>query len=155
MKTPNAIVLCFFIVFLFFAFLFVYTEHRKPVEISDNPNSSLELVASPGEKDGISSMPLMIWAEASGYKDGVLTVTVINESGYDMTYSENFLLEKKTNGKYYRLHSQTAAVPGEDDLPLADLEQAEVLCDLNSYGQLKAGYYRITLGDLTAEFRLR
>lgn len=102
----------------------------------------------------ITTLPLEMYLTVTDYEDGILTVLISNQSGYEMQYTEAFELEAEINGVWERLtpkgtdRNQTAVHT------IADLEEAELMCDLTAYGTLDEGHYRLLLDDLMAEFDL-
>ncbi len=87
-----------------------------------------------------------------GLKDGVLSLNLQNSSGSDFEYSEYFVLEWYRDGAWY-------IVPPLEEIAFNDIAHILaagsgdiVTCDLNPYGELTAGDYRIVKDGLTAEF---
>ena len=105
----------------------------------------------------ISTMPLGIYMYAWNYDEAenVLTVLIVNESGYEMTYGNEYCLQEKVDGEWVDVETSGEIAWTEDAHIIEDLEQVEVDYDLSPYGRLETGVdYRLVKTDLTAEFRL-
>ncbi|MCD7760445.1 MAG: hypothetical protein LUH16_01510 [Clostridiales bacterium] len=119
------------------------------------PVNSLFLAASTvADESGISTMPLEMTMTVVDLTDGVVTVLIDNQSGYEMEYGEHFALEMERDGEWYVLPPKDALAFIDIAYILPDMEQAEETCDLTAYGELEAGHYRIVKDDMTAEFWL-
>ncbi|MCC8181780.1 MAG: hypothetical protein LIO45_02185 [Clostridiales bacterium] len=119
------------------------------------PANSLFLAASTvADENGISTMPLEMTMTVQDITDGVVTVLIDNQSGYEMEYGEYFALEMEREGEWYVLPPKDALDFIGIAYILPDMEQAEATCDLTAYGELEAGHYRIVKDDMTAEFWL-
>ncbi|MCD7945805.1 MAG: hypothetical protein LUF81_04280 [Clostridiales bacterium] len=119
------------------------------------PVNSLFLAASTvADESGISTMPLEMTMTVVDLTDGVVTVLIDNQSGYEMEYGEYFSLEMEQDGEWYVLPPQGTLEFNSIAYILQDMEQAEETCDLTAYGDLEAGHYRIVKDDMTAEFWL-
>ena len=78
--------------------------------------------------------------------DGIATAVLDNQSGEEKLYGEDYYLEKKIDGKWYELYIEDTTVNyGVNAIGIcfADSEQHTVECDLNIYGELEAGEYRL------------
>ena len=105
----------------------------------------------------ISTMPLGIYMYAEKYDEeqNVLTVLIVNESGYEMTYGNEYCLQEKVDGEWVDMETSEDIVWTDEAHIIEDLEQVEVDYDLSPYGVLETGVdYRLVKTDLAAEFRL-
>ncbi|MCD8382691.1 MAG: hypothetical protein LUC30_07225 [Clostridiales bacterium] len=118
------------------------------------PVNDLFLTTSTADESGISTMPLEMTMTVQGIADGVVTVLIDNQSGYEMEYGESFSLEMERDGGWYVLPPQETLEFNDLAYILPDMEQATATCDLTAYGTLEAGHYRIVKDDMTAEFWL-
>lgn len=117
-------------------------------------NSLFLAVSDTADESGISTMPLEMIMTVLDVTDGVVTVLIDNQSGYEMSYGEYFSLETEQDGEWYVLPPQGTLEFDDIAYILQDMEQAEETCDLTAYGALPAGHYRIVKDDMTAEFWL-
>lgn len=82
----------------------------------------------------------------TGITDGIATAVLDNQSGEVKMYGEDYCLEKKIDGKWYELYIEDTTVNYDVScvgICFADSEQHTVKCDLNIYGKLEAGEYRL------------
>lgn len=114
-----------------------------------------EAEPAPDAGGGIAHLPLGMYMTVQDVTDGVATVLIDNQSGYEMSYSTYYALQKELNGEWYELPIVKTNV-GFNDIAyeLQDLEQATVQCDLTIFGDLDSGRYRLVKDDMTAEFNL-
>ncbi len=105
------------------------------------------------EDYGIMYLPLYIYLSVESLDDGVVALRISNHSGYEIEYDEAFALEREEEDGWVTLEAEETE-PDDAVYTLEDLEEAVVLCDLNPYGDLGDGHYRIEKDDLYAEFIL-
>ncbi|MCC8129211.1 MAG: hypothetical protein LIO51_04640 [Clostridiales bacterium] len=117
-------------------------------------NSRFLAASDTADESGISTMPLEMTMTVLDLTDGVVTVLIDNQSGYEMEYGESFSLETEQEGEWYVLPPQGTLEFNDIAYILQDMEQAEETCDLTAYGELEAGHYRIVKDDMAAEFWL-
>lgn len=104
---------------------------------------------------GISDLPLGMYLTVIDYKDGVLTLEIDNQSGYEMTYTEDFTLEIKKDGEWEVVPLKEGALIVDSTSTIKDLEKNTVTYDLNDrYESLEKGTYRISQEDMSAEFTI-
>lgn len=103
----------------------------------------------------ITHLPLGMDMTVEDVTDGIATVRIDNQSGYVMSFSEYYSLQKEVGGMWYELPVTKTNI-GFIDIAyeLQDLEQATVTCDLTIFGDLSPGRYRLVKDDMTAEFSL-
>ena len=121
-------------------------------------NSKLELVQGTTNEDlGISTLPMEMYLKVTGYHDGILLVDVINESGATMFYGRSYFLDRmnEATGEWEELPMVEAMMWAQDMIEIADLETQSTECDLNPYGALEPGSYRIRKADMSCEFALK
>ncbi len=117
-------------------------------------NDRFLAASSAADESGISTMPLEMTMTVLDVTDGVVTVLIDNQSGYEMEYGESFSLETEQDGEWYVLPPQGTLEFDDMAYILPDMTQAEETCDLTAYGDLEAGHYRIVKDGMTAEFWL-
>ena len=110
---------------------------------------------APAEGDyAIANLPLRTYLTIQDITDGIATVLIDNQSGYEMSYSEYYSLQLERDGEWYTLPPREPLAFSDIAYVLQDLEQATVTCDLTVYGDLAAGHYRLVKDDMAAEFWL-
>lgn len=119
-----------------------------------NSNTRLHLEKKrPSEKEIFTTNTLDMRAEY--FESGYLTVYITNHTGEDITYTSSISVETDTgngwsplipqNGKKFRLKTYDSA----------DMQVIPHMIDLNVYGSLSPGRYKITIGGLVStEFTL-
>lgn len=122
-------------------FIFATAEKVNPV-FYGNPD------------EGISNLPLEMYMTVQSVTGGVATVLIDNQSGYEMSYDEYYSLQMDRNGQWCQLPMKGDVGFNDIAYVLQDLEQATVTCDLNIFGELSAGRYRLVKSDMYAEFSL-
>ena len=82
-----------------------------------------------------------------------ITVLITNNSGEEFTYGEYFSLQKQIDGQWYTIPVRADNV-GFPDIAhiLPDGESASETYNLDIYGTLEPGMYRIVVETLSAEF---
>lgn len=120
---------------------------------ADGP-TSIFIAGKVGDSaDGVSTLPLGIYMQVTDYQEGLLTVNIINQSGYEMTYGDEFFLQKQEdNGEWTTLEPDTETAAGDTVHTIKDLTTDTVQYDLTCYGTLSAGHYKFLKMDLEAEF---
>lgn len=127
--------------------------------LNPNPGYTGKLVIRKVAEPEIETLPLIMKLKAVDYDNGILTVSISNQSGYDMTYTDDFILAKSDdNGQTYAHLFKTGSAfmssEKENSYEIADLETQELKCDLRVFGKIEAGMYMIIIGDMRAEFQL-
>lgn len=129
-------------------------------------SGELRVKESGAEDAGIANLPLEMYLSVDDYKTGSLSVTISNQSGYEMQYTEGFSLEKKVDDAWEELTPQgeesegsahsadDSEETGETAHTIADLEEAQLTLDISGYEPLEEGEYRLLLDDMYAEFAL-
>ena len=87
-------------------------------------------------------------------RDGVLTVQLDNQSGADYDYDGYYSLLREEDGVLREISAQEQIAVEDVLYTVADQAQATVTCDLNCFGPLASGRYRLLKGDLSADFVL-
>lgn len=82
-----------------------------------------------------------------------ITVSIANNSGEEFSYGRYFSLQKQIDGQWYTMPVQADNI-GFEDLAcvLPDGKSASETYDLNIYGTLEPGIYRLVVQNLSAEF---
>lgn len=122
-----------------------------------NPKNAdeLQLQTNAAADEGISTLPLEMYMTVTGYENGILTVVISNQSGYEMTYGEEYALQKQSESGEWEDVEAVKDYAWEDIAwVLADGEDAEASYDLAVFGTLTAGTYKLVKLDLEAEFTL-
>ncbi|MGM9538414.1 MAG: immunoglobulin-like domain-containing protein [Candidatus Onthomonas sp.] len=109
---------------------------------------------APAEEYTIANLPLRTYLTVLDVTDGITTVRIDNQSGYEMSYSEYYSLQVERDGEWFTLPPRETLAFNDIAYVLQDLEQATVTCDLTVYGDLTAGHYRLVKDDMAAEFWL-
>lgn len=123
-------------------------------EAAESPKDSAPPEESGYPEGGMSLMPLGIFLTVTRVEDGVATLLLENQSGGDLEYAARTALDVEQGGTWISLPLR-AEVAVEDVLyRLEDLQSASISCNLNDYGPLNPGHYRLHFDDLTAEFEL-
>lgn len=123
---------------------------------SDTEQSQSAAVKTEADADyGISNLPLGMYMSVTSVKDGVAEVLFDNQSGYEMTYSEYFSLQKEVDGEWEIVPAKEDAVVRDIAYVLKDLETGTYELDLKAYfGNLEAGNYRLIQDDMVTGFSL-
>lgn len=100
----------------------------------------------------ISTLPLGIYLKVVNYNSGFVTAKLINNSGYTMTYGEEYGLQKYEEGMWIDLAPQKEMYDFEEVHEIEDLKEVVLVYDLSVFGDLPKGHYRLTKTDLSAEF---
>lgn len=121
------------------------------------PEDTDEIQVEPEETDdyGIMNLPLGMYLSVKEVKDGVVTLEIDNQSGYEMSYGGDFFLDVEKDGQWERVSMQDGVAIADIAYVIEDLEKQEYTIDLNAlYGELEAGHYRLYQDDMSAEFDL-
>lgn len=130
-------------------------------EVEDNSGEAVTveethgIQVEPKETDdyGVMNLPLGMYLSVKEVKDGVVTLEIDNQSGYEMTYTADFALETEKDGQWESVPVQAGAAIVDVLYTIADLETQEYEIDLHAmYGELEAGHYRLSQEDMAAEF---
>lgn len=97
----------------------------------------------------INSMPLRVYVFVEDYSNQTFTITISNQSGYEMECSDSFILQKKVNGKWKTISKQDASI----HQTLQDLDEMKVEWTVNE--TLDSGKYKIINGENEVEFELK
>ncbi len=106
------------------------------------------------DDDGISSLPLNIQYEIEDIIDGVVILHITNYSGDEFIYDEYFTLEAEDEDDWLEMERIEDVTWTDLAYVLEDGEDTEVECDLNPFGDLLDGHYRITKEDISVDFWL-
>ena len=82
-----------------------------------------------------------------------ITVSITNNSCEEFSYGRYFSLQKQIDGQWYTMPVQADNI-GFEDLAcvLPDGKSASETYDLNIYGTLEPGIYRLVVQNLSVEF---
>lgn len=130
--------------------------------MSDSTAGYSEIVSEQGTTSapeaadyGISNLPLGMYLSIKEIRDGVVTLEIDNQSGYEMTYNGDFILEVQENGQWETVSMLDGAVIVDVLYTIPDLQKDTLTIDLYSlYGTLSPGHYRLMQEDMSAEFDL-
>jgi hypothetical protein len=82
-----------------------------------------------------------------------ITILIANNSGEEFTYGEYFSLQKQIDGQWYTMPVRADNVGFQDIAHiLPDGESASETYNLDIYGTLEPGMYRLVVETLSAEF---
>lgn len=123
---------------------------------SETPPSQLEEAgdgAADQEETVSSSQEMTLSVEQ--VEDGIASVCIHNGSGAEQTFSTYYSLEQEQKGQWYPL--TPVETLGFEDVAyrLEAGEQVTVTCDLNVFGLLAPGHYRLGKDEMMGEFTLR
>jgi len=131
------------------------------VEIKKNPNptSSEKLVIRKEQESELTTLPLEMIVKATEYNNGILTLEITNQTGEEISYSDDFILAKSSdNGQTYahmtKLVSMDLINEEPSEYQIADCKTQKMTCDLRRFGKIEAGMYMIILDDFRCEFQL-
>lgn len=125
--------------------------------VNSNPQNTEKLVLRPMEDAGIQTLQMAMIAKVTGYDNGILTVSILNQTGDTMTYTDEYVLAKSSDGGQTYAHlSKVGFELAEEanEFEIADTQTQELKCDLRTFGKIEAGLYMIILDDMSAEFEL-
>ena len=105
-------------------------------------------------ENNISTMPLEMTMTAVKLEDGILTLEIDNHSGYEMTYGEDYELQRQEGDSFVKVEPESDIVWHDIACSIPDLTKATVTCDLKPYGKLQAGVYKLIKSDMEAVFEL-
>ncbi|MEQ2595606.1 immunoglobulin-like domain-containing protein [[Clostridium] symbiosum] len=82
-----------------------------------------------------------------------ITVSIANNSGEEFSYGKYFTLQKQIDGQWYTMPTQADNIGFEDiACVLPDGKTASETYDLNIYGTLEPGIYRLVVENYSVEF---
>lgn len=95
---------------------------------------------------------------ALSYENGILTVSITNQTDETITYTDDYVLAKSADDGNTYAHLNRM----DDDLGFADAQEYEIAagqtqemeCDLRIFGKIESGKYMLILDDMQAEFQL-
>lgn len=105
-------------------------------------------------ENNISTMPLEMTMTAVKFENGILTLEIDNHSGYEMTYGEDYELQRQEGDSFVKVEPESDIVWHDIAYSIPDLTKATVTCDLKPYGKLQAGVYKLIKSDMEAVFEL-
>ena len=105
-------------------------------------------------ENNISTMPLEMTMTAVKFENGILTLEIDNHSGYEMTYGEDYELQRQEGDSFVKVEPESDIVCHEIACRIPDLTKETVTCDLKPYGKLQAGVYKLIKSDMEAVFEL-
>lgn len=104
----------------------------------------------------IANLPLGMYGEVISLKNGILTLKIDNQSGYEMKFVKYGQLQRLDNNNWQDISMIDGAVIDDSEYTLKDLEKIEVEYDLNNlYGDLKNGTYRLLWEDMEVSFEIK
>lgn len=116
-----------------------------------------EAIAPSSSNDpyGIMDLPLgmkLSIKETNGY---VLTLEIDNQSGYEMTYTEDFSLQVLNRDKWEEVPQKDGAIIIDAEHVIEDLEKQTLEYDLEEhYGALPNGTYLLSQEDMSVTFNI-
>lgn len=105
-------------------------------------------------ENNISTMPLEMTMTAVKFENGILTLEIDNHSGYEMTYGEDYELQRQEGDSFVKVEPESDIGWHDIACSIPDLTKATVTCDLKPYGKLQAGVYKLIKSDMEAVFEL-
>lgn len=105
-------------------------------------------------ENNISTMPLEMTMTAVKFENGILTLEIDNHSGYEMTYGEDYELQRQEGDSFVKVEPESDIGWHDIACSIPDLTKATVTCDLKPYGELQAGVYKLIKSDMEAVFEL-
>ena len=105
-------------------------------------------------ENNISTMPLEMTMTAVKFENGILTLEIDNHSGYEMTYGEDYELQRHEGDSFVKVEPESDIAWKDIAYSIPDLTKATVTCDLKPYGELQAGVYKLIKSDMEAVFEL-
>lgn len=105
-------------------------------------------------EDNISTMPLEMTMTAVKFENGILTLEIDNHSGYEMTYGEDYELQRQEGDSFVKVEPESDIAWHDIAYNIPDLTKATVTCDLKPYGKLQAGVYKLIKTDMEVTFDL-
>ena len=105
-------------------------------------------------ENNISTMPLEMTMTAVKFENGILTLEIDNHSGYEMTYGEDYELQRQEGDSFVKVEPESDIAWKDIAYSIPDLTKATVTCDLKPYGKLPAGVYKLIKSDMEAVFEL-
>ena len=111
-------------------------------------------ITDDGKDHNISTMPLEMTMTAVKFENGILTLEIDNHSGYEMTYGEDYELQRQEGDSFVKVEPESDIAWHDIAYNIPDLTKATVTCDLKPYGKLQAGVYKLIKSDMEATFEL-
>lgn len=105
-------------------------------------------------ENNISTMPLEMTMTAVKFENGILTLEIDNHSGYEMTYGEDYELQRQEGDSFVKVEPESDIAWKDIAYNIPDLTKVTVTCDLKPYGKLQAGVYKLIKSDMEAVFEL-
>lgn len=103
----------------------------------------------------IADLPLGMKVSVVSLKDGLLTLKIDNQSGYEMGFDKYGQLQKQDNANWTNINMIDGAIIEDSVYTLKDLETIEIEYDLNNlYGELSKGTYRLLWEDTEVRFNI-
>lgn len=136
-----------------------YEEEQRVLESEQEPgrgdNDQIDMVGESAE-DGVADLPLRMYMTVKSYDPQTqqLTVEISNQSGYEMTYGNEYSLRVKDGEEWKGVPAKEEYAWTEEAHILKDLEKAEEVYDLSYFGPLDPGTYMFCKTDLEAEFEV-
>lgn len=125
-----------------------------------NETSSTQTSTPNSDNDDYGIMDLPLGMKLSVIDiDGLynLTLEIDNQSGYEMTYTEDFQLQVLEDEEWSDIPVKDGAVIIDSVHTIADLEQQTIQYNLEDvYGELQSGTYRLIQDDMVSnEFTIQ
>lgn len=133
-----------------------FSEIKKEIlKFTVNSNSGLSLE----KKNSYTaySPENIMYLRAEFLENGYITVYVTNHTGNPVEYTTSFTLEKSEKGTWHELERLSDYKTEEpSDVLINDMQVLPQTLDLNAFGKLERGVYRLTMCDeLVTEFTLK
>lgn len=149
-----ALIILLFVAGFFGVFACANQYGEKSVAKKENGCKVLKLKDSARTSGQIAFLPLGVYMSALDYEDGILSVLISNQSGYTMTYGGEYYLQKKDGDKWIDLPLPENFIFPEGAKSIKDLDDNIEKYDLNIFGGLEAGQYKIKKMDFETTFVL-
>lgn len=141
---------------IFFIFLISCKKQESEIFILENSDDYINTDTETINHDNdISDMPLIMKMTVVEVYDKTIVLEIDNQSGYEMTYSSKWTIERKIKNKWEELKPLENLTFTDETHTIKDLEKITIKINLEEvYGNIPLGYYRIKKDDMVAEFSI-
>lgn len=129
-------------------------ENVPDTALAGNTSETASVGAeSPLNAENTEGLPRKVTAAAIKLEDGVLTVAIRNESRDDFRYNGDYSLEKKAGDDWQKMPILSEDMrPPKSEYTVGRFCNSEHTYDLNVFGELSEGRYRLVTDRFSAEF---
>ena len=99
-------------------------------------------------------VPMGVYMSALNYDDGILSVSISNQSGKPISYGGEYYLQKLSGDEWIDLRLPEGYVFTEGVKRLGDLDESTESYDISVFGKLGPGKYRLKKTGIDATFTL-